>query len=68
MGSYEPHSIPTLMKRNADEVGDLPALKTKDPKTGDEVRLTKTNYLDQDDFGIVCQNEMKNIRNHHNKL
>lgn len=35
--SEEPISIPTCLKNNAKDVPDLPALKTKDPKTGDEV-------------------------------
>ena len=50
MGSYEPHSIPTLLKRNAEEAGNLPAMKTKDPKTGDEVHLILINNLDFEAF------------------
>ena len=50
MGSYEPHSIPTLLKRNAEEAGNLPAMKTKDPKTGDEVHLILINHFDFEAF------------------
>ena len=41
-GNIEPVSIPTLVKRNAREVPDHPAMKQKDPKTGEEVRHKKT--------------------------
>ena len=51
MGSYEPHSIPTLLKRNAEEAGNLPAMKTKDPKTGDEVHLINN-------FDLILQVEL----------
>ena len=37
MGNQEPVSIPSMMKRNANEVPNDPALKSKDPKTGKEV-------------------------------
>ena len=37
MGNEEPVSIPSMVKRNANEVPDVPALKSKDPKTGKEV-------------------------------
>ena len=37
--SEEPISIPTLVKNNAKEVPNDPAMKTKDPKTGEEVRV-----------------------------
>ena len=37
-GNEQPVSIPTLIKRNATEVPNDPAMKAKDPKTGDEVR------------------------------
>lgn len=35
--SEEPVSIPTLVKNNAKEAPNAPAMKTKDPKTGEEV-------------------------------
>ena len=37
MGNEEPVSIPSMMKRNANEVPNAPALKAKDPETGKEV-------------------------------
>ena len=37
MGNEEPISIPSMVKRNANEVPNAPALKTKDPETGKEV-------------------------------
>ena len=37
MGNETPVSIPSMMKRNANEVPNAPALKAKDPKTGKEV-------------------------------
>ena len=39
MGNEPPISIPSMVKRNADEVPNEPALKTKDPETGKEVRF-----------------------------
>ena len=39
--SEEPVSIPTLVKKNAKEVPNAPAMKTKDPKTGEEVRINQ---------------------------
>ena len=58
-GNIEPVSIPTLVKRNAREVPDYPAMKQKDPKTGEEVRHKKTihqqprSYLPQRWCGLV---------------
>ena len=37
MGNEEPISIPSMVKRNATEVPNAPALKSKDPETGKEV-------------------------------
>ena len=37
MGNEKPISIPSMMKRNANEVPNVPALKAKDPETGKEV-------------------------------
>ena len=39
MGNEEPVSIPSMVKRNANEVPNAPALKAKDPETGKEVGL-----------------------------
>merc|ERR1719340_82277 len=35
-GNEEPVSIPSLVKRNATQVPNSPALKTKNPQTGEE--------------------------------
>jgi len=43
-GNIEPVSIPTLVKRNAREVPDYPAMKQKDPKTGEELVWTWADY------------------------
>ena len=37
MGNEEPVSIPTMLKRNANEVPNEAAMKAKDPETGKEV-------------------------------
>ena len=36
-GSIEPISVPSRMKKTATDHPELPALKTRDPKTGQEV-------------------------------
>jgi len=43
-GNEQPVSIPTLIKRNATEVPNDPAMKAKDPKTGDETVWTWSDY------------------------
>lgn len=44
MGNETPVSIPSMMKRNANEVPTAPALKAKDPKTGKESVWTWSAY------------------------
>jgi len=43
-GNEEPVSIPSLLKRNANQVPNNPAMKTKNPESGEETVWTWSDY------------------------